>query len=466
MPGQAERLAWLAKTLPTLTGSGIVYTLTVRDAVQVATWLRQRGLLVEPYTGQSLNRDELERALLENQVKALVATTALGMGFDKPDLAFVVHFQSPGSVVAYYQQVGRAGRALDSAYGVLLCGAEDDNITSFFIANAFPTREEVAEVLGVLQAEADGLSVPEIMTRLNLGKDRIDKTVALLSLESPAAIVKQGARWQLTAAPLSSDFWERAERLTALRNAEKAQMRNYAQLSFGHMEFLVRALDGDASSIQAPSLSPLPASVDAGEVRAAVEFLRRTDLPILPRKQWPGGGLPRYGLSGKIPGSKRAQPGRALSVWGDAGWGGLVRSGKYHDGRFDDQLAAASVALLNTWQPAPAPGWVTCIPSLRHPSLVSDFAARLANALRLPFHAVLRKTEERPAQKSMANSSRQALNLDGSLALDGTVLTSPVLLVDDRVDSRWTLTVSAWLLLEGGSGPVFPFALAVAGGSE
>lgn len=466
MPGQAERLAWLAQTLPTLPGSGIVYTLTVRDAVQVATWLRGRGLSVEPYTGRSLNRDELERALLKNQVKALVATTALGMGFDKPDLAFVIHFQSPSSVIAYYQQVGRAGRALDSAYGVLLCGAEDDNITASFIANAFPTREEVAEVLGVLQAAAGGLSVPEIMTRLNLSKDRIDKTIALLSLESPAAIVKQGARWQLTAAQLSNGFWERAERLTALRNAEKAQMRNYAQLPFGHMAFLVRALDGDASSVQAPSLPPLPTSVDAGEVRAAVEFLRRTDLPILPRKQWPGGGLPRYGLSGNIPGSKRAQPGRALSVWGDAGWGGLVRSGKYHDGRFDDQLVAASMALLKRWQPAPALGWVTCIPSLRHPSLVSDFAARLANALRLPFYAVLRKTDDRPAQKSMANSSKQALNLDGSLALDGTALTSPVLLIDDMVDSRWTLTVSAWLLLEGGSGPVFPFVLASTGGGE
>jgi ATP-dependent DNA helicase RecQ len=283
--------------------------------VQVATWLKARGLLVEAYTGQSENRDELERALLANQVKALVATTALGMGFDKPDLAFVVHFQSPSSVVAYYQQVGRAGRALDSAYGVLLCGAEDDNIASFFIANAFPTREGVAEVLGVLQVGPDGLSVPEIMTRLNLSKDRIEKTVALLSLESPAAIAKQGTKWQLTAAQLSNEFWERAERLTALRIAEKAQMQNYAQLSCGHMEFLVRALDGDASSVQTPSLPPLlplPTSVDAGEVRAAIEFLRRTNLPIPPRKQWPGGGLPRYGLSGNIPSNKRAQPGRAL----------------------------------------------------------------------------------------------------------------------------------------------------------
>jgi ATP-dependent DNA helicase RecQ len=466
MPNQTERLAWLARTLPTLAGSGIVYTLTVRDAVQVATWLRDRGLLAESYTGQSPNRAELERALLDNRLKALVATTALGMGFDKPDLAFVIHYQSPSSVVAYYQQVGRAGRALDAAYGVLLCGEEDDSITSFFIDSAFPAREEVAEILGALQAEAAGLSVPELMARVNLSKDRIDKTVALLSLESPAAIVKQGPRWQLTAAQLSNDFWERAERLTALRNAEKAQMRRYAQLSSGHMEFLVRALDGDASSIEAPRLPPLPVAVDAAEVRAAIEFLRRTDLPIEPRKQWPGGGLPRYDVSGNIPTSDRAQPGRALSVWGDAGWGELVRAGKYHQGRFDDQLVIASVALMNAWRPAPAPGWVTCVPSLRHPNLVPDFAARLAHALGLPFHAPLRKTDERPPQKSMANGTQQALNLDGAFALEGVVPTTPVLLVDDMVDSRWTLAVSAWLLLRAGSGPVFPFALALAGGGE
>lgn len=466
MPDQAERLAWLARTLPALPGSGIIYTLTVRDAVQVATWLKSRGLVVESYTSQSQDREELERALLDNRLKALVATTALGMGFDKPDLAFVIHFQSPSSVVAYYQQVGRAGRALDAAYGVLLCGEEDDHIASFFIDNAFPTREEVAEVLAALQTEAAGLSVPELMTRVNLGKDRIEKTVALLSLESPAAIAKQGPKWQLTAAPLSESFWERAERLTALRQAEKAQMQAYARLSSGHMEFLVRALDGDASEIAVPSIPPLPATVEAAEVQAAIAYLRRTDLPIEPRKKWPGGGLPGYGVRGNLPEHERAQPGRVLSVWGDAGWGGLVREGKYRQGRFDDQLVAASAAVVKAWQPTPAPGWVTCVPSLRHPHLVPDFAARLAHALGLPFHDVLRKTDDRPTQKSMANSTKQALNLDGALEVAGEVPTSPVLLVDDMVDSRWTLTVSAWLLLHAGAGPVFPFALAVAGDVE
>ena len=164
LPSQAERLAWLAEQLARLEGHGIIYTLTVRDAYQVADWLRSRGFNVEAYTGETGDRREgLEQALLQNRVKALVATTALGMGYDKPDLAFVIHYQMPGSVVAYYQQVGRAGRALDAAYGVLLSGDEEEEIQDWFITSAFPTREEVAEVLGALEAEPDGLSVPELL---------------------------------------------------------------------------------------------------------------------------------------------------------------------------------------------------------------------------------------------------------------------------------------------------------------
>ena len=246
MPGQAERLAWLAERLPSLPGSGIVYTLTVRDAGLVAAWLLSRGIEVAAYTGETgPNRQALEQALLDNQVKALVATTALGMGFDKPDLAFVIHYQTPGSVVAYYQQVGRAGRALEAARGVLLSGGEDTEITSYFIRSAFPTRDEAEQVLAALEAADDGLTQRQIEASVNVSAGRIQKTLQLLSLESPAPIVRQGPSWQLTAAPLSDAFWDRAERLTALRREEQAEMQKYVQLSSGHMAFLIRSLDGD-----------------------------------------------------------------------------------------------------------------------------------------------------------------------------------------------------------------------------
>ena len=469
LPGQAERLAWLAKQLPTLQGHGIIYTLRVRDANLVADWLKSKGFNVEAYTGETgERREEFEQALLNNRVKALVATTALGMGYDKPDLAFVIHYQMPGSVVAYYQQVGRAGRALDSAYGVLLSGEEESDINDWFIRSAFPTPQEVSEVLGALEEAPDGLSVPELLSRLNLSKGRIEKTIALLSLESPAPLAKQGSKWQLTAAALSTDFWERAERLTALRRVEHRQMEEYVSLEFGeHMAFLIRALDGVPGTVKSPALTPLPIQIDSGLVREATSFLRRINLPIQPRLQWPAGGMPKYQVRGKIPAHLRAQPGKTLCFWGDAGWGGHVRDGKYKARHFNDDLVAACVKMINEWNPQPEPTWVTCVPSLRYPELVPDFAKRLAAALNLPFNLVLLKTDNRPEQKTMANSAQQAKNIDGSLALNRLPIPpNPVFLIDDMVDSRWTLTVSAWLLRLNGSGEVWPIALAQTGHNQ
>jgi ATP-dependent DNA helicase RecQ len=463
IPSQAARMAWLATHLPRIPGSGIVYTLTVRDAVHLAGWLQSRGIQAEAYSGETGDRRvELENALLENRVKTLVATTALGMGFDKPDLAFVVHYQTPGSVVAYYQQVGRAGRALAAAHGVLLSGTEETNITDYFIESAFPSREEVAAVLGALQGAPAGLSINEIMPCVNVSRGRIDKALQLLSLESPAPVVKQGPKWMLTAAVLTEAFWERAVRLTELRRSEQQQMQEYVALTEGHMDYLIRALDGDPGHHQSPAITPLPAEFDAGLGQEAVAFLRRTSLPLEPRKKWPTGGLSSLNVRGNvsIPADRSMQPGKMLCIWGDAGWGSLVRQGKSRDGRFADQLVEACAAMARSWAPQPTPTWLTCIPSRRHPDLVPDFARRLAAALNLSFHLVLEKTDNRPAQKEMANSSQQARNVDGSLRIQGSVPAGPVLLVDDMVDSKWTMTVAAYLLTSNGSGPVFPLALA------
>lgn len=467
MPGQAERLAWLADQLGRLEGHGIIYVLTVGDANQVAAWLKTRGLNVEAYTGETgEGRAALEADLLNNRVKALVATTALGMGYDKPDLAFVIHYQTPGSVVAYYQQVGRAGRGHDSAYGILLSGVEEGEINDWFIETAFPTREEVAAVLGSLEAEPEGLSVPELMSRVNLSKGRIDKTIALISLESPAPLARQGSRWQLTATRLSESFWERAERLTRLRREEKEQMQRYVDLPFGeHMKFLVDALDGDSRLVGPPALAPLRTDVEPETVREAVAFLRRTVLPIEPRLMWVAGGLAKYGVRGKIPEELRAQTGRALCRWGDEGWGDLVRRGKYVDGRFSDELVIACAGMVREWNPLPGPTWVTCIPSMRHPGLVPDFARRLAGELGLPFHTVLEKREQSAEQKLMANSVQQARNIDGTMAIcvERLPRRGPVILIDDMADSRWTLTAAAWLLRRFGSGEVWPLVLALTG---
>lgn len=462
LPDQASRLAWLADTVPRLPGSGIIYTLTVADADMVNRFLVSKGIRTFAYhagfePGERVRREEM---LLANEVKALVATTALGMGYDKPDLSFVIHYQMPGSVVHYYQQVGRAGRAIESARGVLLSGEEETRINDWFIKSAFPKRADVEAIIECLDRAGDGLSLPNIAAKVNIRHSQIEKALTLLSLERPAPVVKDGSKWQLTAAPLQEAFWERATRLTTLRREEEAQMRTYVALPFGeHMRHLIRALDGDDTGIAAPTLQPLSAEVTEEAVREAADFLRRTELPFDPRKQW--SNLQR------IPASSQANAGRALCTWRDAGWGDEVYRGKYADDRFSDRLVEASAAMIRKWSPAPAPAWVTCVPSNRRPTLVADFARRLAQALQLPFHAALVKIRDTPEQKEMQNSPKQEANVRGSFGVDaGAVRPGPVLLVDDVVDSRWTMTVAAAVLREHGAGEVWPMALALAGSDE
>lgn len=469
LPSQTARLAWLASTIRSLEGSGIVYTLTKRDARVVAGWLRECGIKADAYFGgkDPLERERLEEALIQDELDVLVATTALGMGYDKPNLAFVFHYQMPGSVVAYYQQVGRAGRALEAARGVLLSGREDLRINQFFISNAFPTRSEVQDVLAALdEAPDEGLHLNRLMEMLNLSEQRIQQTLKLLSLEVPAPVGSTKGMWQRLPAELSPAFWQRVERLAQRRQEELSEMQTFLELPYGsHMPFVVRSLDGDPSTVGSPTLAPLSESVDQELAIEAAGYLKRLDIPIGPRTEWPLWGIPSFAPpKNKYIGTKRqAQWGRALCYWSDAGWGELVEQGKYKDGFFSQSLVDACVALLERWNPSPTPEWVCCIPSSRHPELVPDFAQRLADALGLPFVEALEKVKENEQQKAMQNNTQQVRNLDGAFAVAPELPLGPCLLVDDMVDSRWTFAVAAWQLRAAGSGPVFPLALAQTG---
>ena len=460
MPSRARRMAWLAQELDELDGSGIIYVLTVRDALQLTDWLRSQGFDVHAYFGdlESEERVRLERLLLGNDVKALVATTALGMGFDKPDLRFVFHYQVPQSVIHYYQQVGRAGRGVDQAYGVLLGGSEDLGIQNHFIRSAFPTRDEASQVLNALEQAPDGLSIGSLEAAVNVRHGRLDQTLKMLALESPATVVKDGGLWRRTVALLEPTFWQRVERVTALRQAEQSQMQEYLDLKEGHMDFLLAALDSELPSAAAQGLPPLSENVDAGALQQAIDYLAGSKHEIEPRKRWPPG-------EGNIPVDRRASLGRALTQWGDEGLAQQVRQGKYESGEFGGQLIDAAAQLIRQWDPQPMPMWVTCIPSDRRPTLVPSLARRLADKLGIPFFPVLSRSKPTAEQKTMANSAHQARNARDSLTIDHKMVkSSPVLLVDDMIDSRWTMTAGADLLRSSGSGEVFPFALARVGG--
>lgn len=460
---QAARLAWLAEHLPELPGTGIVYTLTIRDAEQVAEWLRRQGIPARAYHSEAEEREELEGLLLGNQIKALVATTALGMGYDKPDLGFVVHYQAPGSIVTYYQQVGRAGRAIDHAVGVLMAGQEDGAIQDYFRRTAFPDEAHVNAILEAL-ADADGLSERQLEQRVNLRKGQIEKVLKFLSVQNPAPVLKDGPRWRRTPVPFALDH-EQIARLTRQREQEWQEVQAYVDTRDCLMAFLARALDDPEPQPCGRCARCLgkPVAGEGFSHGLAVEasrFLRHSELPLECKRQVAQGAFPRYGLQGNLPQDLRAETGRILSRWGDAGWGRLVAEDK-RAGRFRDELVEAAGEMIeDRWRPEPPPEWVTYVPSHRHPKLVPDFARRLAQQLGLPCVDAVEKVLDNQPQKLQQNRFHQCHNLDGAFEVLVGIPSGPVLLVDDVVDSGWTMTVLAALLRRGGSGPVWPVALA------
>jgi ATP-dependent DNA helicase RecQ len=474
MPNPAARMAWLARTIPSLPGSGIVYTLTQRDAERVTNWLRLNNINAKAYHAglsedeDGTDREDLEQQLLRNEVKVLVATVALGMGFDKPDLGFVIHFQRPSSVVHYYQQVGRAGRAVDEAYGILLHGEEDDRISDFFIGSAFPPQAHVEAILQELDKAEGGLSIRELEGRLNLRNGQLEKAVKLLSVETPSPVTKIKTKWNVTAAARNYQIDQAyVNGIMATRRQEQAQMSAYMNHAGCLMEFLAKALDdphaGPCGKCAGCKGKPLlqPGYDDALANQAAV-FLKRSHQPLIPRKQWPANALPVQGFSGRIGADLAAQEGRILCLWRDPGWGAAVAAGQKEHDHFGDDLVAACVKLVREWNPQPAPGWVACVPSLKRPGLVPDFSRRLAAALGVPFHACLRKSRENAPQKEMQNSFQQAHNLDGVFVVDPAFRPGGAcLLVDAVTDSGWTFTVASAVLRQAGCTAVFPLALAL-----
>ncbi len=464
---QSERMAWLVENLPKFHGSGIVYCLTVPDTQRVAEWLKRNGFNAEAYHAGNeieIDRPALEQAFIKNEIQILVATIALGMGFDKPDISFVIHFQRPGSVIAYYQQVGRAGRAVDRAYGILLSGVEDDEIQDYFIETAFPNVESMCEILDIL-GRYEALSFDELLSKLNITRSVLEKALKLLEVDGAIGTTYDGKMLYFrTPNPWQPDT-ERIERVLALRRAEKSQMQAYLDHNGCLMEYLLRALDdpnpkpcGRCANCRGKGL---PGMVSHELVIQAENFLKGISILIQPRKRWPFGLFPEQ--KRVIPPELQNCPGRSLCYYGDAGWGKLVRSGKYSDGRFADELVEASLQLIQQqWIPNPFPTWLTAIPSRRHPTLVSDFANRLASKLGIPFLPVLVRTGEPSEQKTMQNSTMQALNVLGTLSIEGRVPSEPVLLVDDIIDSGWTMTIAGYILRSHGSGEVYPFTLAQA----
>ncbi len=469
----AQRAAWIAAHLDSLPGSGIIYTLTVAQAHDVAALLAERGHKVAAYTGSTDagEREQLEADLLDNRVKALVATSALGMGFDKPDLGFVVHLGAPSSPIAYYQQVGRAGRATDSAEVILLPGTEDQDVWRYFASVAFPSESMVRHVIGALETDR-AQSTQALEPRVDLNRSRLEMVLKVLDVDGAVRRVKGG--WIGTGVPWSYDE-ARYRALDEARRREQQAMLDYQATDGCRMAFLRSQLDD-------PELVPntrcgrcdncngrrYEGTVAQDVLIDTTQRLSRPGVLVAPRKQWPSGlaalGVP---LSGRI--TDGAAPGRAIGRLTDLGWGARLRRLLAEpDGDVPDDVVAAAIEVLKAWDWDCRPVAVMGLDSRTHPKLISSTVQRLAQIGRLTDLGVLRYApQSRPV--TAANSAYRVAALDGAwerpqwgVADEGTGghWQGPVLLIDDMTDTGWTLTMAARLLRDAGAPGVLPFVFA------
>jgi ATP-dependent DNA helicase RecQ len=458
----AERLAWLVEHLPAMDGSGIVYTLTKRDADQVAEFLNANGIAALAYSGDqdSDARVATEQRLLTNEIKAVVATSALGMGYDKPDLGFVVHYQAPGSVVAYYQQVGRAGRGVEHADVVLLRGQEDRRIQDFFIEQSFPARERVQAVLAELESAApEGRTTRELMAVVNLGMARLEAMLKILDVEG--AVQRDGTRWVL--APSAAEWQYDADRyahVTALRRAEQEAMARYGADGRCLMRVLQEQLDDgwvgpDSEDCGRCAVCTAPRFADPPEqrlVELAGRHLRSRPIELEVKKMAPDA----HGAMRKIPEDARIEPGWALARFGDGGWWPAIARG-LSDAVFDEEVVQALADVVRAQVPSAA--WLCAVPSARLGDTLDVLAGRVAEALGLPAAALLERTGPRPPQREMENAVSQAANVRGAFRVTGTPPRGTGVLLDDRRSSGWTLAMVGGQLRRAGADRVVPLAL-------
>ncbi|WP_432832034.1 RecQ family ATP-dependent DNA helicase [Dactylosporangium sp. CA-092794] len=476
LPSPAHRLGWLGEHLAELPGSGIIYTLTVAGAHETAAYLRAQGYDVAAYTGQTENAERLtaEADLLDNRIKALVATSALGMGFDKPDLGFVVHLGAPSSPIAYYQQVGRAGRSVDKADVLLLPGREDADIWRYFASLAFPPEHQVRAVLDVLASARRPMSTMVLETRVELRRSRLELMLKVLDVDGAVRRVQGG--WESTGAEWRHDT-ERYARIAEARQAEQEAMRQYAALTGCRLEFLRRQLDdpeaapcGRCDTCAGPWYSP---GVSPDALASARAHLGRAGVEIAPRKQWPTGlaavGVP---LTGKIPPAEVSLPGRAIGRLSDLGWGNRLRTLlNGPDTPITDEVFNGVVATLADWAKGDdrwpeRPSGVVTIGSHHAPELIASLGARIAEVGRLPLlgtipPALTTDAASRTNSAQRVRALHTAFKVPPALAEALQSAAGPILLVDDMVDTGWTMSLAARALRLAGAKGVLPFALAL-----
>ncbi|MEI6620818.1 MAG: RecQ family ATP-dependent DNA helicase [Actinomycetes bacterium] len=456
-----QRWAWVAQALPDLPGSGIIYCLTVADTTRLADFLTSQGHNVAAYSSalEADERHRIEDRLRSNDVKAVVATSALGMGYDKPDLGFCLHVGSPASPVAYYQQVGRAGRALDSAHAVLLPSPSDKRLWDYFATSTIPDPKAMTRVLSELGAEPT--TVPAIEANTGIRRSRVEHLLKLAAVDG--AVERRTGGWISTGVPWVYDG-AKYDRLLELRRVEAGIMASYAAGAGCLQQFLREALDDPDGlpcgicSVCTGELPPPGAAPNQEFVLAARSFAGNADTVLKPRKMWPA----KLVLTGEVRASGRINPptieGRSLAFADDPVWGeALTRALAAPDGPLPDPIVAGLVEVLVRWSATwRRPVAVVPVPSRRHPRRVTDLAHRIGEVGRLPVLELLEASGPPPPMDTASKARVEALFAGLSVRPETAVPKGPILLVDDYWRTGWTATVAASLLYRAGTTAVLP----------
>jgi len=460
MGERQKRLAWLAENLPEGERAGIIYCLTVDDVQRVADWLPKHGFNVESYYGglDTKIRQKREQLLLDNEVDALVATNALGMGFDKPDLKYVIHFQRPQNLIRYYQEIGRAGRDLDTADAVVLSGTDDDETAEYFIESSFPNASNFEAVLETIKTADEPLSVWDL--RKESDASQVNRCVQMLEVDG--AIEKIEGGYVRTANQWNYDS-KKFRRITDQRYAELERIQEFMETDRCLTLFTDEQLDGQLSEPCGQCANctddfyPRTVSNDA-LIEEAVQHYQNSGIQQISNRVY------RYledGSRTKIPSEHQLETGYCLSVYEEPGWGTEVKEGKYDTGKFADSLVTGAASLIeDDWAFSPAPQWITYIPSGSNEGLIADYANRLGDELGIDVVDCIRKVRQTEPQKELSGSVEKCSNVTDAFEITDAVRSESVLLIDDIVASRWTLTEVGRQLSKAGSGTVYPFVLA------
>ena len=452
--GDQEKLSYLAEILPYTLGTGIIYTATRPDTEIVAAFLQCQGLAAEYYHAGRDNdvRQEIEQKLMANHYKVVCSTNALGMGIDKRDIRFIIHYHIPGSPIQYYQEIGRAGRDGQVAQCVLLYDPEDLRIQEHFINQAKPASMQYATILSHLEANAGGLGQNEIM-RIT-GFSQTATRIILKDLQDQGFIERDAKKryFAATDRPGQIDF-SGYDIIRQQKLRELSDIQRYALHQGCYMTYLTTYLGDSLGSACGACGQCQPTNFFTMQVSESVQEATQRFLE--------DGYLPRIEKRGTTK-TPAHEAGWALSSHGTSRIGRLVRACKYENaGPFPLSLVARAVDVLRTRYPIAEINGVIGIPPTRSGTLVEDFARQVAAGVNREYLPVLVKVRETLEQKYLKNRLQKEDNVKGAFAVQSPELVAgrTILLIDDIYNSGRMLQEAGRTLIRAGARVVYPLTI-------